>query len=183
MIDVKIDFDDALYRDFARFLSTNALQSATRRAVRKTALWVRTQLLRLMKDPDIKRKIIVHRVRLYDKSWRGGGAAGPAVKVWFGVDAINADTLGQPKQAGRGYTVKRFYFEGAFVPSKNPRLAGKLYQRTTAKRLPIMRAKAEIDHMANDAFAQISGKIPSRLRELIRQELNFEIHKKAARTS
>lgn len=181
MIDVKIDFDDAAFGQLSRNLTPAALLAATRRAVRKTALWVRTHLLRQLRDPDIKRKIIVHRVRLYDKNWRAGGGGGPGVKVWFGVNAINADTLGKPKATGDGYMVKSFYFEQAFMPIRNAQLKNKLYQRTTRNRLPIQRAKVEIDHMANDAFAMIVDQIPGRLQELMRQELNYEVEKMLGR--
>ncbi|MCG9083942.1 hypothetical protein [Laribacter hongkongensis] len=181
MIAVKLDLESGSLAALSRGLSATLLERAAKRAVRKTALWVRTQLLRSLRDEGIRRKVIVHRVRLYDKAWRGGGGAGPAVKVWFGVDAIHADTLGKPVRSGSGYRVKSWRFESAFVPTKNPRFAGRLYQRTTASRLPIQRARVEIDEMANDAFALIAGRIPARLNELMRQELNYEFHKLAGR--
>lgn len=181
MLDVKLDFDTGPLAALTRGLSTTLLERATKRAVRKTALWVRTHLARDLGDYGIRRKIIIHRIRLYDKAWRSGGGSGPAVKVWFGVDALNADVLGKPVRSGRGYRVKSWRFESAFVPNKNPRFAGKLYQRTTRDRLPIQRAKVEIDHMAGDSFARITELIPDRLHELMRQELNYELHKLAGR--
>ncbi|MCG9026717.1 hypothetical protein LH462_11140 [Laribacter hongkongensis] len=181
MISVKLDLDSGSLAALSRGLSVALLGRAAKRAVRKTALWVRTQMLRRMGDDGIRRKLIVHRVRLYDKSWREDGGGGLAVKVWFGVDAINADTLGKPVRSGKGYRVKSWRFESAFVPTRNPRYAGKLYQRTTASRLPIQRAKVEIDEMANDAFALITDRIPGRLHELMLQELNYEWHKLAGR--
>lgn len=177
MIDVKVDFDARQLKALSRGLSVSVLERATKRAVRKTALWVRTHLLRYLRDDGIKRKIIVHRVKIYDKEWRHGGGGGPAVKVWFGVNAVNADELGRPIKTGSGYRVKSWHFESAFVPTRNPRFKGKLYRRTTSRRLPIQRAKVEVDEMANDAFAMIVGQIPGRLHELMRQELNYEVSK------
>ncbi|WP_315383318.1 hypothetical protein [Microvirgula aerodenitrificans] len=181
MIDVKIDFDDAAFGLLSRRLTPAALLAATRRAVRKTALWVRTHLLRRLRDHDIRRKVIIHRIRLYNKNWRNGEGGGPAVKVWFGIDAINADTLAKPRKDAGGYWVKDFYFPGAFVPTINPKFKGKLYSRTTRERLPFQREKIEIEAAANDAFNQIVDQIPGRLQELMRQELNYEVEKMLGR--
>ncbi|MCX7206505.1 MAG: hypothetical protein NT086_11075 [Proteobacteria bacterium] len=181
MIDIKIDFDDASIKALASGLSLHALERATKRAVRKTALWTRTHLLRELKDGGIRRKMIVHRVRIYDKQWREGSDGGPAVKIWFGISALNADELGKPIKTARGYRVKSWHFEAAFMPSKNSRYNGKLYQRTSKARLPIKRAKVEVDLMANTAFSRITGLIPGRLQTLMQQELNYELHKLAGR--
>ena len=177
MLAVKVDFDDRALKSFSAGLSVSALERAAKRAVRKTALWVRTQLLRYLRDDGIRRKIIVHRVKLYDKAWRTGGGSGPAVKVWFGVNAVNADELGRPVKTASGYRVRSWQFDAAFMPGINPRYRGKLYQRTTRHRLPIQRAKVEVDEMANDAFALIVHQIPGRLRELMAQELRYEVEK------
>ena len=181
MIDIKIDFDQASLKALASGLTIHALERATKRAVRKAALWTRTHLLRELKDGGIRRKMIVHRVRIYDKQWRGGGSGGPAVKIWFGISALNADELGKPVKTARGYRVKGWHFEAAFMPSKNSRYNGKLYQRTSKARLPIRRAKVEVDQMANASFAKITGLIPDRLQTLMQQELNYELHKLAGR--
>ena len=177
MIDVKIDFDDKDMAALSRGLSGNALGKATKRAVRKTALWVRTHLLRRLKDEGVRRKCIVHRVRVYDKAWREGGGGGFATKVWFGINSIPADTLGKPVKTKTGYRVKSWRFDNAFVPTKNARMAGKLYVRTTARRMPVQRAQVQISAEASAAFAEISSQVPARFRALMLQELRYELLK------
>lgn len=177
MIDVKVDFDDKDMAALTRGMGANELGRATKRAVRKTALWVRTHLLRKLKDEGVRRKCIVHRVRVYDKAWREGGGGGFATKIWLGINSIPADTLGKPVKTKTGYRVKGWRFDGAFVPTKNPRYAGKLYMRTTEKRLPIQRAQVQIDAEANAAFAEITNQVPARLRTLMLQELRYELLK------
>lgn len=179
MINVKIDFDDQALIPLTRGLSGSALAKATKRAVRKTALWVRTHLLRKLKDEGMRRKCIVHRVRIYDKAWRAGGGGGFATKVWFGINSIPADTLGKPVKTKTGYRVKSWRFDNAFVPTKNARMAGKLYVRTTARRMPVQRAQVQIDADANAAFSEIAGQVPARFQALMIQELRYELLKLA----
>ena len=176
MIAVKLDFDDKEFFSFTEKLAPFAIQSAINRAVRKTALWSRTHLLRRIKDEGILRRIIVHRVQLYNKNWRAGIEGGKAVKVWFGINPISADRISRPVKTAKGYRVKKWEFQQAFVP-KAGRLAGKLYERTTKNRLPIRRSKVEIDEAGNAAFREVEGLIPARMQELALQELRFEVHK------
>lgn len=174
MIGVEIDFDDSQFIKFTEVLTPARIQVAINRAVRKTALWVRTHLLRKIKDEGIRRKIIVHRVRLYNKGWRDGVAGGTAVKVWFGINAVEADRISKPIKMSKGYRVGKWQFPIGFMPKSRP---GKLYERTTSKRLPIERSKVEIDEEANAAFEEIAGQVPDRMRTLAIQELGFEMHK------
>ncbi len=178
MIPVKIDFDDKEFFEFSEVLTPSAIERAMKRAVRKTAKWVRTHLSREVKDEtSIKRKVIVGRVKLYNKDWQEGIGDGKAVKVWFGADPIEADRIAKPIKMSKGYRVKKWKFPAAFMPSKNPKYAGKLYQRTTKKRLPIMRSRVEIDDAANKAMEKIEPLIPARMRQLAIQELRYEMHK------
>ncbi|WP_294348478.1 hypothetical protein [Prosthecochloris sp.] len=174
---VKIDFDDEEFFEFSEVLTPSAIERALKRAVRKTSMWVRTHLLREVKDIGVKRKVIVHRVRLYNKAWRESGDGGKAVKVWFGIDPLKADKIARPIRMSKGYRVKKWKFPTAFMPSKNSKYSGKLYQRTTKKRLPIMRSKVEIDEAANKAMEKIEPLIPARMRELAIRELRYEMHK------
>lgn len=176
MIAVKIDFDDSDFREFSELLNPYAIEAAIKRANRKTALWVRTHLLRKLGDSDIRRKVIVHRVRLYNKGWRGGTDGGSAVKVWFGIDPVQADRIAKPVKMAKGYRVKQWELPTAFIP-KTGRSAGKLMERTTKSRLPIRRSQVEIDDQANAAFGEIAPLVPERMRVFAMQELNFELLK------
>jgi hypothetical protein len=176
MIAVKIDFDEDAFREFSEVLTPLQIQKAINRTTRKTSLWVRTHLLRALGDYDIRRKIVVHRVKVYNKGWRTGADGGTAVKVWFGIDAVEADRIAKPVRMTKGYRVKQWEFPTAFM-TKSGRYKGKLYERTTANRLPIIRSKVEIDVPATDAFDVISGKVPDRMRTIALQELSFELKK------
>jgi hypothetical protein len=176
MIDVKIDFDAHEFYRFTEMIGSIQIQNAMNRAVRKAALWVRTHLLRRIKDEGIRRKIIASRVRIYNKDWRAGVDGGKAVKVWFGIDPVFADRIGKPVKTPEGYRIGARQFPGAFIP-KNGRYAGKMYQRTTSKRMPIMRSRVEIDEQANRAFDEISAMVPARLNQLVLQELRYEVFK------
>lgn len=175
MIAVKIDFDDAEFIRFTETLTPAAIERAMKRATKKAAQWSRTHIGRRVKDQiDLPRKIIVSRVRVYDKGWRNGGGGGPAVKVWFGIDPVKADRVAKPVKTSKGYRVKQWDFPGGFMPPSKP---GKLFQRTTSKRLPIQRSKVEINVQGLAAFKEIEAQVPDRLRALAIQELRYEMHK------
>lgn len=175
MIAVKLDFDDADLVKFLEAMGPAQIQVAINRAVRKTAQWVRTHLLRKVKDETgIARKVIAYRAQLYNKAWRSGGDGGKAVKVWFGVDPIKADKIDTPIKTAKGYRVKKWDFEGGFMP---PTRKGRLFQRVGKERLPIRRATVEIDEQGTAAFNEIAELIPARMRELAVQELRYEMHK------
>lgn len=176
MIAVKIDFDGEAFYRFTEELGPAAIEAAIKRANRKTALWVRTHLLRAIKDEGIRRKIIVYRVRLYDKNWRAGGGGGKAIKVWFGVDPVQADRIAKPVKMEKGYRVQRWEFPKAFIPKKG-RSAGKLMERDTKNRTPIRRSLVEIDDAANAAFDEISNQVPEKMTQFALQELRYEVYK------
>ncbi|MDR0672515.1 MAG: phage tail protein [Zoogloeaceae bacterium] len=174
----KVDFDDRQWQAFSESLKPERLQIAARRAVRKTSAWVKTHIAREVKDrTKIPKKLIASRVKVYDKNWRDGGGGGYALKVWFGIDPVFADRIAPARQTKTGVSVGKYRFPGAFIPTKSPRYMGKVYYRTTDNRLPIMRARVEIEGEARPAFEKIKQGIEARLMELMRQELNYELSK------
>lgn len=107
---------------------------ATRRALNKTAMWVRTRLLReASSTTGIKQKDIRQRLRLY-KATRDRLSA----TVWLGSGAIvvKAGALGRMRQTRTGAAVKGHFFEGAFVATMPNGHRG-IYERLGRKRLPI----------------------------------------------
>ncbi|MDR2164586.1 MAG: phage tail protein [Zoogloeaceae bacterium] len=176
---LRIDLEDAEFKRMIAHLSAPALTKATRRATRKTAAWVRTHLARkAANQAQIPRRIIATRIRLYNQNWRSGGG-GTAVKVWFGLNPVFADTIGKATQGAGGVKVGSFYFPSAFIPGKNPRFAGKVYQRSTAHRLPIMRSRVEMEGDGRAAYDAIRKSIEPRFVEIMRQEINYELLKAA----
>lgn len=180
MIALKIDFDDSDILTLTKELSPGRVLDAVRRAIYKTALWVRTHLASELKEEDLPRKLIVSRVQLYRQNWRkgpGAGGEGRAVKVWFGIDPVKADLIATPIKVDRGYRVQKWEFPGGFVPTLNERFKGKLYQRTTSRRLPFQRARVEVNEQATRAFNAIIDQVPGRLKTVALQELNYELQK------
>lgn len=181
MIDVRVEFSDEQFGRMARLLDDARIQMAARRASRKTAGWVRTQMARAMGNAlQLPKRILAARGKFYDKGWRSGGGSGMAFKVWFGLNHVFADRVGEPRKLARGYAVKGRKFETAFIP-KRGRYAGKLYHRTTDARLPIMRARIEIEDEGRKVFEALKPKILGRFTELLKQELNYEILKMEGR--
>lgn len=176
MLALKIDFDDAAFRQFVQSLNEARLIAASRRASKKAASWMHTQVSRAVADEAKfpRRLIKMTRGRIYDKGWRRSGDSGYAYKVWLGLDPIAADRLGTPRKLRKGYAVRGRRFPEAFMP-KRGRYAEKLYQRTTKSRLPIQRVRVEWDQIGIRAFNQQIPRLQSRYRELMLQELRFEV--------
>jgi hypothetical protein len=178
MDSIRIDFNDAQFKRSVEYLSGNALNMAIRRAVKKTANWIRTHVGMKLKDKtQIPRALFTARIRSYDQDWRSSGGGGSAVKVWFGFNPVFADRISKARQTASGVTIGKRKYPGAFIPTKSPRFAGKVYQRTTDHRLPIMRPRVEIENEGRAIYEEIRPQIEARLMELLRQEVNYELQK------
>lgn len=178
MIEVRADFDSSELQPLARLLDDGRVTAAARRAAKKTAGWVRTHMARALgNEAKLPKRILASRGKLYDKGRADGGSA---FKVWFGLDPIFADRIGAAQKLARGYRVGRHTFKGAFVPGRG-RYAGKLYHRTTDARLPITRARVEIDEAGKRVFKRLEPEIEGRFMALLQQELNYEIVKTEGR--
>lgn len=181
MIEVRADFDAAELQPLARLLDEGRILTASRRASRKVAGWVRTQMARALgNEAKLPKRILSARGKVYDKGWRTGVSKGAAFKVWFGLDPIFADRIGAPQKLARGYRVGRHTFKTAFMP-KRGRYADKLYLRTTEARLPIMRARVEIDAAGKRIFDRLATDIEGRFMELLQHELRYEVLKMEGR--
>lgn len=177
MLALKADFDDRALRQFAQALSEAHLLAAARRASSKAARWMHTQISRQVADEARfpKRLIKVTRGKVYDKGWRRKSAdSGYAYKVWLGLNPVAADTLGKPRQLRKGYAVGKRRFPDAFMPKRGV-YAGKLYQRTTPNRMPIQRVRVEWEEIGRRVFEQQIPRLQVRYRELMLQELRFEV--------
>lgn len=184
MLALYADFDDRALRRFASALSEPRLLAASRRATSKAARWMHTQVSRQVGDEEQlpKRLIRVSRGKVYDKGWRRNDAnSGYAYKVWLGLNPLPADKLGRIRKLGKGYSVmggRRF--PGAFMPLRHPLYAGKLYQRTTKYRFPVQRVMVEWHEAGRKAFEQNVPRLQVRYRELMLQELRFEVLRAAS---
>lgn len=149
-------------------LSKEGARRAAKRAVAKTAKWCETNASRsLSKELRVAQKTIRSRLRLYRR-------ADLEQKVWMGLNALAARRFGVPRRSGTGTQVGRHFFEGAFPIKK---FGGGMYRRTGRGRFPLELAKLEIDESGARALQNAARDAESRMLELMRQELNYELSK------
>lgn len=163
-IDVKQTFD------LMRHLKPAAMQNAWRRTLRKTTVWIKGQTARAVaKETRIPQKVLRSRVYFFLKSYDTG-------KVWLGLNAVEAERLGNPRQTRSGVTVGRHRFKSAWMMS-NIAPNGPVYRRIGKKRLPYERVKLDWAQAGESAFRSIASLAEQRLLAILRQEVNYEIHK------
>ncbi|MCL2829418.1 MAG: phage tail protein [Betaproteobacteria bacterium] len=157
-------------------LSKSAMQNAWRRTLRKTSVWIKSQVAKAVsKESRIPQKLLRARLHFFLRSYDTG-------KIWLGLNPIEADRLGTPRQTRSGVTVGRRSFSGAWVnrsPTKS--LAGKVYQRVGRERRPYRRVKMDWEKQGEAAFHAAAEKVEERLLEILRQEINYEIQKAIGR--
>lgn len=181
MMNVRVDFDAAGFASIAALLHPSSVERAARRASKKTAGWVRIQIARQVGSAlKLPRRILATRGKFYDKGWREGHEGGMAFKVWFGLDPLMAERIGAPQRMVKGYRVKQHKFATAFIP-KRGRYKDKLMHRTTSARMPIMRARVEIDQAGTRAFNALAPRIQARYMELLKHEMEYEVMKMQGR--
>lgn len=87
------------------------IRVARARALRKTARWLRREALRYVAAKEripqkrLARRVFVSRV----------GNDDDTARVWFGLNPVDAVTIGTPRQTARGTRVGRRFYRGAFV--------------------------------------------------------------------
>lgn len=168
MIEFNAQLDPAaLQRLLAMFpLTDAACQRAARRALRKAVRWVDSRVARdASNELRVTQKIIRARLRAYTRE------GGMQQKIWLGLNAVAAGRLGTPRQTASGVRVGRHAFPGAFVI---PRFGG-VYRRAGKERFPLEKVMFEIDGVGSAALRRAARAADTRLMELMRQELNYEL--------
>lgn len=169
---VEIDINQVLA--LTHGLSQAAMTNAWRRTLRKTANWVKSQTAKAVsKETRIPQKLLRQRLYFFLRSRNTG-------KVWLGLNAIEAHRLGNPKQTRRGVTVGRHRFEGAWMMSKAAP-DGPVYRRKGKDRMPYEMVKKDWSGQGEAAFRSAAMKAEERLMVVLRQEVNYEIHKAVGR--
>lgn len=165
---VEIDVDRALR--ILRELSPNMMQNAWRRTLRKTSVWIKGQVAKAVsKDSKIPQKVLRSRIYFFLKSYDTG-------KVWLGLNAVEADRLGTPRQTRTGVTAGRHQFKSAWTMRKRvPN--GPVYRRTGKARLPYERVKLDWAESGESAFRSVAALAEQRLLTILKQEVNYEIQK------
>lgn len=182
-------------REFG-LLVPKAAAAAQRRAINKTLGWLRTHIARVVgKQERIAIGAVRQRLRAYPVS--GGTMRG---KLWFGVNAIEANRIGKVRQTRAGVSVAGRRYQGAFfkqVYGNSPdiwiRTSSKHFNSTdypdssqgrrrsgfveeSDNRFPLAKAKVSLDQV-RPHFDSWIKRADERLLEILKQELNFELPK------
>ncbi|MCI1036919.1 hypothetical protein [Pseudomonas putida] len=190
------------FEDFAR-LVPKAMAAAQRRAINKTLRWLRGQIAREVGRQD---RIAIAAVRQRLKAFPMGSSG--QGKLWFGIRPIEASRAGRPRQTRTGVSVAGRRYQGAFYRQV---YGGKpdIWIRTASKhfdaadypesevsggggrrsgwvsendsRFPLAKAKISLDHV-RPHFETWTTRAHERLKVVLEQELNFELHKYLRRT-
>jgi len=189
--------DMQAFNDLARVVP-KAVAAAQRRAINKTLGWLATRIAR---DASRQERIALRAVRQRLRSYPIKGNADSG-KLWFGVNAMDASRVGKPRQGKAGVSVAGRRFRGAFY-KKVYGVKADIWIRTASKhfnpddypggasaaggtssgwiaendnRFPLAKAKVSLEDVEGpfNAWAQ---KADERLLVVLKQELNFELHK------
>lgn len=155
---VEIDVNQAFA--LLRGLPPSALQNAWRRTLRKTANWIKSQTAKAVsKETKIPQKLLRQRLYFFLRSRDTG-------KVWLGLNAIEANRLGKPRQTRRGVTVGRHRFEGAWM-MRQAAPDGPVYRRKGKDRMPYEMVKHDC---SASRFVRVA-RISRRTRRLMLRQL------------
>jgi len=186
------------FQDFAA-LVPKAAAAAQRRAINKTLRWLATQIARAVgRQERIAVAAVRQRLRAYPVS--GGANSG---KLWFGLNAMEANRIGRPRQNRSGVSVAGRRFQGAFFKKVYGNSAD-VWIRTASKhfdasdypdsdvsgaggassgwiaehgsRFPLAKAKVSLEQ-ARPHFESWIRKADEQLLHVLQQELNFELQK------
>jgi len=168
---VHVHISEEDLRDAARAVGVTerAAKKAARRAITKTARWMRTQAARDVSGATgIPQKHIRRRLGSYAR-----GEEGMARSVWLGTNPIPAHRLGRARQTRRGVTVGRRRYPGAFMPW--PEQGGPVFRREGQSRHPIERVEEQIAEHGEAAMSRLQVRAQHRFTELLSQELRYEM--------
>ncbi|POA21526.1 hypothetical protein C1886_04435 [Pseudomonas sp. FW300-N1A1] len=176
-----------------------AVAAAQRRAINKTLGWLATHMAR---DVSKQERIAVRAVRQRLRSYpiKGQGQLG---KLWFGTNPMEASRIGSPRQGKAGVSVAGRRYQGAFYKRVYGNKAD-IWIRTSSKhfnpddypgstvsasggtssgwiaenddRFPLAKAKVSLEDVEGPFYAW-AKKADERLLVVLKQELNFELHK------
>ncbi|QDQ25290.1 phage tail protein [Chitinimonas arctica] len=171
---LKVELDTRQVDELLRGLPPSAMQAAWRRTLRKISTWVKSQVAKLIaKDTKVPQKVLRQRLYFFLRSRDSG-------KVWLGLNPLQANRLGTPRQTRRGITVGKHRFAGAWTMAQRAP-TGPVFQRTGKARYPIVEVKLEWDDPGEAAFQKVAAQVEARLLVVLRQEVNYELQKALGR--
>lgn len=179
------------------------MQNAWRRTLRKTANWVKSQTAKAVsKETRVPQKVI--KKRLFFSMKPGGNSC----RVWLGLNPLEADFLGRPRQTRTGVTVGSHRFKSAWiyrsrysdggvqrsikirrrdgasyyvVRDSEDKKTGQVFERVGRARKPYRRVKYDWSGPGGAAFREAASRVEERVQTILRQEINYEIQKAAGR--
>lgn len=172
-VTMKAELDIGRLRYLQDALSAAAFSRAWARALRKTGKWIQTHVAKAVSvQTRIPQRVLRERLYFFLRSRMTG-------KVWLGINAIEADRLGAPRQTRTGVTVRSHRFAGAWVMRSQRDLAGngKVFRRVGRERVPYERVKVDWGDAGEAAFRAVAARAEERLLQILEQELRFEIIK------
>ncbi|WP_375592184.1 phage tail protein [Chitiniphilus eburneus] len=196
-----LQLDPATAKAFDSFtvLAPKALEQASRRAINKTLTWLRTHIARAVgREERIAISAIRERLKVYPVSGKNGRKG----KVWFGINPLAASRIGRPRQGAAGVSVAGRRFQGAFyqtVYGGSPdiwirkrsrhydadryfvtRQDDRQIDDPLRHRFPLAKAKVDLQSVRQH-FEHWAKEAEHRLKQLLQQEVNYELHKLAGR--
>jgi hypothetical protein len=175
-----IDADDATKA--LSGLNERAMEAAMRRAVRKTAIWVKNRTAReVSQATKIELNVLRSRLNLYNSK--------NSAKIWLGLNKFKAHHLGKLRQTQRGVSAGKVSFDGAFIRNINGNVLA--FRRTGERRRmkkgnyagQIREAIERVDYDWSEpgeaAFRAAAARADARLMEILQQEVNYELQKAA----
>jgi len=163
--------------------STFALQEAkvtiaVKRAIRKVSRWLAVQ----------SKKSTAQTLRITQKSIKTRfnlDVKGDKAYLWIGLQPLDVERFGKPRQTKQGVSVKEHFLRGAFVSN----VYGKthVWRRLSSKhqpnhkgkgRFPLVKQTIEIAPQVLEAVNKIESQLNERYQTILQQELNYEFNVK-----
>lgn len=154
-------------------LSPKKMAAAARRAATRTRDWLMTQMTReLMAQGNLPKWGVRGRVRRGPKDRDGQYFSDPYAILWIGLNAIEAQRAGTPKQTKKGVKAGRHFFDRAFLAQIYSGTT-KVWRRKGAHRLPVIKMTVPI----SEAMEKILPKYESAAARMFEQRLEHEINR------
>ncbi|TAN49045.1 MAG: hypothetical protein EPN21_13245 [Methylococcaceae bacterium] len=170
-LQVSLDGLDEAVSEFAAL--PRQIERASKRTIRKVTAFATSQLARQVAlTTQIPLSVLIHKGKGRRISSRiapdGSGA------VWLGYNPVKSGYIGQLQQDEGGAWARQFYFEKGFVARMRSGHQG-VFKRFGKARLPIDEQTVAMLG-AKDAAERVAKLVGPRLRDVMRQELNYEVN-------
>jgi len=145
------------------------LDLAAARALRKTALWLRTHSSReISRELRITQSPLRHRYQIHSRS------TAKEVKLWVGLQPISVHYLGTPKQTPTGVAVGHRQYDAAFIsPMRSTQRL--VFRRKGRERLPIEKVTEDWEGPAIGALERWEKRALERFMDLFEHEARYAL--------